>query len=587
MKGGFIPWRNSIFSRLFVIFILIILPLYIIGITIYNLGIRTLRDEISNSMTAQLSFYLNNLDKEIQGIKKAQFECLSDDDLNQLASIPEHLDTIEKRRSILNLQHRLVIIMNSSTYIKSVSAHIPALGKSIYGDGAIEDIDYNKFKALKIFPNGPDSQIIYWNNRLFLSALYPIASLIKQNDPLFIIEVELSMDALKKALMQFNGPNGGGAFLYNPSNHFSVISHDNVAEYEGIMSQIDNQLVPEQRQTNLLHVSEKTYLATSVASEYLGMTLTKYLPDGEMLRSLKEYQIWFWILTIIAIAILILLLVSIYRLIQRPLLQLVGSFRKVEHGDLNIKIESNKNDEFGYLYRRFNTMTQYLSTLVDQVYKQKILTQKAELKQLQSQINPHFLYNSFFIISGMVRTGDYDNLEQLSTHLGEYYKFITRNNEDEVPLYKEVDHARTYTEIQSVRFANRIQIIFDDLPVAYASMLVPRLIIQPIIENAFEHGLEKKARNGVIRVGFEKKEDGLCIIVEDNGESIEDEDQLIRLQRAASIAEDEAEVTAIVNINRRIQLKFGQDSGVTLSRGTLGGLKVEIRILQAGEERHV
>jgi two-component system sensor histidine kinase YesM len=215
--------------------------------------------------------------------------------------------------------------------------------------------------------------------------------------------------------------------------------------------------------------------------------------------------------------------------------------------------------------------------LIEQVYKQRILAQRAELKQLQSQINPHFLYNSFFILNTMSRIGDYDNLERFTEQLGEYFQFVTRSAADEITLIKEVNHARVYAEIQTMRFSNRIRVEFDDLPNEFSSLVVPRLILQPIIENAFEHGLEKKLSNGLLKINFCKVSNEFCIIIEDNGEELSDE-ELKKMKNALNAEESKNEVTGIINIKQRIKLKFGNQSGLTVERGEMSGLKVVIHI---------
>ena len=109
---------------------------------------------------------------------------------------------------------------------------------------------------------------------------------------------------------------------------------------------------------------------------------------------------------------------SIYKIICKPVYRLVTSFKKVDEGDLDISITHDRNDEFGYLYGKFNIMVDKFKDLIKKAYEQKILTQKAELKQLQSQINPHFLYNSFFLLYRMSKAGDLDKIEKLAYSLG-------------------------------------------------------------------------------------------------------------------------------------------------------------------------
>jgi len=224
-------------------------------------------------------------------------------------------------------------------------------------------------------------------------------------------------------------------------------------------------------------------------------------------------------------------------------------------------------------------MVRKIKVLIEQVYQQKILTQRAELKQLQSQINPHFLYNSFFLINTMARIGD-DNLIIFTKRLGEYFRFVTRNNSDNIPLKDEVNHARVYTEIQQMRFSKRLTITFDSLPEKYNELTVPRLILQPIVENAFEHSIEKK-KSGLISIGFSTYDSGLDIIVEDNGDDMTDE-FIHRLNTLINTNEDYSEVTGLINISRRVKLMFGSDSGVHFYRSKLGGAKVVLRIRMGG-----
>ena len=134
--------------------------------------------------------------------------------------------------------------------------------------------------------------------------------------------------------------------------------------------------------------------------------------------------------------------------------KLVSAFKRVETGELKFSIQHNASDEFQYLYTRFNAMLEYINNLIDQVYTQKIMSQKAELKQLQSQINPHFLFNSFFILQRMIQSEDKENAINFCGFLGQYFQYVTRNSIDEMPFYKEVQHARNYLEIQAIRFSN-------------------------------------------------------------------------------------------------------------------------------------
>ncbi|UJF31408.1 sensor histidine kinase [Paenibacillus hexagrammi] len=116
-----------------------------------------------------------------------------------------------------------------------------------------------------------------------------------------------------------------------------------------------------------------------------------------------------------------------------------------------------------------------------------------------------------------------ERIELFTKQLGEYFQFVTRNASDEIPLVDEIHHAWVYSEIQQLRFSRRIQVQFEELPKAVEHVKVPRLIVQPILENAFEHSLERMSSGGVVAVRFDLTDTEIRVVVEDNGNGLTDE----------------------------------------------------------------
>lgn len=575
-------WKRSVLKSLIISFIAILLPIYILSIIIYNWGIKTLRREISNSMIDQVSNYLSDLENEIERIQILQQECLIDENLNRLAAIPEYLDDIAKMQSILRLQQRLSAIKNSSGYISDVFVFIPAINKKISAD-TYYGLDLEEHNKLKPTSLNSQTKVNEVEGRMILSVVYPFWSVNGEKRPIFTLVIELSKARIEAALNSMVNNKDEEIILINLANKTSISTQRDLKLDNKIQSYMDEYKITTTKSAETLKINGRRYLAVYAISNYLGNALCKYTPEDSVFKALRKYQAWFILLTVVALAVIITYSMYMYKFIHKPLGRLAKAFKQVETGDLNVPIEHEHDDEFRYIYRRFNAMAEKLKALIEQVYKQKILAQKAELKQLQSQINPHFLYNSFFILNTMSRVGDYETMERFTEQLGEYFQFITRSAADEITLSKEVNHARVYTEIQAMRFSNRVSVEFDDLPEGVSRLIVPRLIIQPIIENAFEYGLEKKASKGLLRVNFEKIENRFCILIEDNGEGLTDE-ELEKLQKELSLEENNNEITGILNISQRIRLKFGDESGLSVARGEMGGLKVTITIkLREGE----
>jgi len=578
-------WNKSILRQLVISLICILIPLYLLSMIIYNNGMQTLRREISSSMIMQVSSYMEGLEKDIKRIRTLQFDFIGDPDLNKLSAIPESMSDIEKMDCILRIQRRATAIKNSSVYIQDVMLLIPNADRTIFSSN-VSKFDQGEFDKLVKIPELPDAQVLNIDGRMFLSCIYPVPRVNSNKRPMFIIAIELSKEKIEEALFAMIKSSGEGVIFINPAKRMVISTNNNESFNRKIQELINNDMNSGISDSISSIIENRRYLVVFSKSNFFGSILCKYIPEDSVFKPLYRYRIWFVLLTVTALIIAIIYSLYLHKLIHRPLSRLMKSFREVESGNLNISIEHNHDDEFQYIYMRFNAMVDKLNSLIVQNYKQRILMQKAELKQLQSQINPHFLYNSFFILNSMSKIDDHENLERFTVQLGEYFQFVTRNAAEEVPLSKEVNHARVYTELQAIRFSRRLRVDFGELPDECSGLLVPRLIMQPIIENSFEHGLEMKKKDGLLVVKFKNEAGKLEIIIEDNGENTGDE-ELERLQKDLNRKEDIIEITGMINIHRRIQLKFGAASGLQVMRSELGGLKVIIRIVHNGEDNDV
>jgi len=560
------------------------LPIMAFGAYLYHWIVQTAREDITKTAASQLSFYMTDLENEIERMKLLEYSLLDDDDLNELALMWERMDTIDRTNSMNSLIKRLFTVQNSSMYIEDVSVHIATIGRTMSANEGVRDLQVQRFHEIRSVFGGTGSHIIEWKNGLFLGAVKQRG--IKGAEPLFTVEIELNNQKLQQALSQFNTYTGSGTVLLSEKTNMMLrsltgdlakVQLDDYLEYINSLNPQNSQLVT---------IAEQRYYYVAAHSPDLAITIYRFIPEQVVQQPLNKFYKWGWIFIVVAMVIIAAFAFSTYRFIHKPMLTLVKSFRKMEQGDLDISIAHESKDEFRYLYGRFNQMVSNLRVLIDQAYKQKILVQRAELKQLQSQINPHFLYNSFFILNTMVRTGDVDRMEQFTTLLGEYFQFVTRNSSDFVTLEQEVLHARMYTEIQQMRFSRRMKIEFDELPTELNQVLVPRLIVQPIIENVFKHSLEKRVSAGLIKVHFHHNAESIAIIVEDNGEQLSNE-VLMRIEQAIQDTNEHIETTGMVNIHRRLQITFGIESGLKTERSELGGLKVKLLFSKGGKQENV
>lgn len=266
-------------------------------------------------------------------------------------------------------------------------------------------------------------------------------------------------------------------------------------------------------------------------------------------------------------------MVLLYIVVSRPVKKLQMAIRTVRKGDLSTRLEKTWVSEYQDVYDQFNRMAEQIQELIEHQYAMQLLTARAELSQLQYQINPHFLYNAYFNLRALLEEEDYERAIPFADMLGKYLSYITHSDQS-VRLFEEVQYAKAYGEIQQLRFANRIDFQFGEVPEVALNMLVPKLILQPLIENAYEHGVKQLLQGGIIKVSFDlKSQEVLDIFVEDNGPALT-KDKIGSLQAMLDnpTEKDLAESIALVNIQRRLLLFYNNESRLTVNHSELGGL---------------
>lgn len=567
----------SIFAQLMITFLVVVIPLYALGTQVYAWANDVVRRGITDASSAQVNFYVDNLDRDLSSMKALQYDLLFDADLNQLATIPESLDEIDTVMALLRLQKRLLTIRYSHDLIEDVYVYIPPIDKTIQsGDmKALDDREMNE--SLNRWLN-VGAKLVFHERKAALVT----QKKDKRGDSIFVIAIMLSADKLKNQLMLFEDNPNSGLLLTELEGRMVLTTLDESGQSDAIREMERHGMGHTTASSYEYKMDGSDYIVMQARSEKLGIAFKKIILQDDIFIELKRYQFWFILFTCLALVLILLFSFATYKLIKRPLSKLMRAFRVLEEGDLDIQIQPRRgNDEFGFLYTRFNLMVNRLKQMMDQIYMQKILAQRSELKHLQSQITPHFLYNSFFILSNMVEAEDHENAKLFSRQLGEYLRFVTRNASSEVILAEEVRHARTYAELQARRFRKRIELYFEPLPEAWGRMLVPRLVIQPIIENVFEHGLAQKTADGQVRITFqqvgEEQQEVLLVIIEDNGDELTKE-RLYELQRKLDHSNGESDVTGLMNVHERLRLKYGESYGLELTRGQSGGLRVSMSI---------
>jgi len=182
----------------------------------------------------------------------------------------------------------------------------------------------------------------------------------------------------------------------------------------------------------------------------------------------------------------------------------------------------------------------------------------------------------------LIQEGANERAYRFTLYLGEYFRFITRNADDRIPLREEMKHAQVFVGMQSIIYGDCIDVEFEPLADAYGDLLVPRQIVQPILENAYKYALGPLVLKGELWVHTSESDGYFSVWIEDNGEELTDARLAELASKLLGSGDFMEETTGVINVHRRIELMFGSGSGLSLTRSQLGGLCVEIRLKQDG-----
>lgn len=547
--------KGSIFIRVILPLIVMMVPLYLLSFALYSMSTATLRNQVMGNMSSQMDFYLYDLENEIERIRSMQFELMNDEDLNFLANAHIILWDYEKTMAERRAERRLILYKYSSKYILNAQVHIPEMGNTISSEKGMLELSPNYAQILQRLRQGDRRDILMREEAWYLYAVFP-PRISYERPPVYVVETTLSRQMIDETLSKAAAVFGGSFAYYAPDDLQFGLRNEQLNQ-PIIQAFADGPVTSQHVEIPGLG----RYLVYRKHSEYLGIDFYAYISEAEAYAPARKIAAIFVTFSLAAVFTLVVFGFQSRKVVHEPVARLVAAFERLEAGDLEVSITPETEDEFRYLYTAFNRMVQSLKSLFNQVTNYEVLTREAQLKQLQAQINPHFLYNCLYIVYRMAQLGDLENVVVFTNHLNTYYRYITRDAREEVPLLNEVEHARNYTAIQQMRFSNRIAVRWGELPANYEALIVPRLILQPLVENAFQHGLKDVESGGWLEIRFEELSNGLRICVENNGACPSGE-ELEQLQRRISGAEPAGETTALRNIHRRVTMLFGEQSGL-------------------------
>jgi len=332
---------------------------------------------------------------------------------------------------------------------------------------------------------------------------------------------------------------------------------------------------------SLAEIDQVNYMYIYTPKAAGSWRLVNIIRVDELYRSVDALRNLVLMIGLAAIALTVPLAFFLAKRITRPVAKLIEAFGQVKRGIFTARMDEHAIVEFHELLQGYNLMIRRLEALLEQLEEEHRLKLDAEFNMLQSQINPHFLYNTLDMINWMAAKRGADDVSMMATRLARLFRISLSSGGPLIPLREELEHADVYTQIQQERFRDKF--VYEvNVASKHRAYYVPRVIIQPFIENAIVHGFrEHDGQPAKVVVRTEDAgADAFCLIVEDNGAGLRDKpsDAAAAASGGAlpAMRANGSSGYGIRNVNKRIKLLLGQRYGATLHNREEGGAAVHI-----------
>ena len=288
----------------------------------------------------------------------------------------------------------------------------------------------------------------------------------------------------------------------------------------------------------------------------------------------REVSRVIWLSLAVAVAAAMLLTWFLLRDVVHPVHQLSQAMDRLGAGEMSTRISDRRRDEFGQLFQQFNATAEQLQNQIQVAYIDRLARRQAELEFLQAQINPHFLYNTLDCIYRLILSGDSKQGGQAIINLSKLFRLSLGRGPSMVTIAEAMEQLRHYLELQRLRHGDRLVVEIDVSPEILGCQ-IPKLLLQPAVENAFVHGLEPKQGSGRLVIIGEREGEAIHFTIMDDGTGMNDE-QLAKVREMLADPNMQS-AHGLVNVHRRLILAYGEAWGVTVTPNPDGGLRVDIR----------
>jgi two-component system sensor histidine kinase YesM len=561
-----------------------IVPVSLLSILYFNQMRQEMYSQVSQYSTEIITGVAENLSREMAALENVSIDIAYMDDVQDICNNYNEMSTANLNIMRQSIRMEIAFKLSYARDVTDVYLYVPMGDRLVlYGDERnkfnlkkeLEDAflqeAYNKNGHTMMFAFSGEHQIDgirkQYDERRGIDQCLLIGRAIRSlssNDILGVIVVRIDENLMARRLNAMDIGSDAQMIIYDAG--YNVISSTNEDAYH-----VGNVL-----SDDIIDVSEAARARTSDIDYIVGDNIVIDAPVDDMdwrimtlvsRSSIDErLSLVFVNLAFLLVPICLAIIFGIrlfYNILARPLTRLVNAMNCAENGNLEASVQNNSSDEVGKASRSFNKMIERIRQLLEDVKQQEKAKRHAELAALQAQINPHFLSNTLNTARCMAQMQKADNIENLLTSLVELLHISMDISNDFITLREELSYIRSYVDIMQYRNYTPFDIIYQVQPELQDS-LVPKLILQPLVENALTHGLNRKKSNGQIIIKASGDDQDIRITIIDNGQGIKPD----KVEGLLNVEDQSNKMRfsgiGLSNVNQRIKILFGDKYGLQI-----------------------
>lgn len=549
-----------------------LLAMIFIGIAFYgtfsenaeNNALSSMR-QIMNQATINLEYYLKSM-IEVTDVIQNNIDDTTEDDTDLLEQILEL--TLELREDFVSVSLYNtdgVLLLTTPAYELD---NIDNTASQSWFSQSINEPEAYFFEP-------PHVQRLFRDKRPWVISLnHGIDSDPLQASQDFIVKVDMNFSSIDQLCSQV--VLGQRGYIYIIDAKGNIIYHP---QQQLIYAGLKDENIMEALETEGSFIDDfkgEKRITTVQSIEYSGWKMVGISYVNEIVENRQNFNQLIIVILLFGIVFIAIASFFISYKISQPIKRLEHQMNRIERGDFNIdSLEVKGEDEVKQLTKAFNIMILRIKNLMKQIVREQETIRKSELKALQAQINPHFLYNTLDSIIWMNENKNYDGVTDMVSALAKLFRISLSHGREIITIKDEVEHAKSYLVIQKIRYKNKFNYMID-VPEELENYMTVKLILQPIIENAIYHGINKIEDKGLITISVKREMNKILFMITDNGYGIDE--SLMESILTREVSGENSSGVGLKNVDERIRLSYGDEYGISIKSEEDVGTSVTISI---------